>query len=882
MVRRQRFAKVKKEFELTIHPKVQEILKQIGTPEERLFKPDPFQLEAIKLVRDYDVLVTAPTGAGKTYIAIEAIKRILEEGKRAWYASPLKALSNSKYTEFKEIFGSSKVGILTGDRKENPDAPVIVGTTEILRNQLYDTMHQGLDLNIDLVVMDEAHYLGDEDRGVVWEEVLIYLPLRVRLLLLSATIKNAKEICSWLTWLRNSPCKWVSAKKRPVPLYSLFLFPTGELVPLETEKGFYEKIDLIEPKDFPRTYFPDIPNIMEALRKANLLPAIFFLKSRADCEKAISMCLPVNETSLSKDKSEFLKELNRLIKEYPFLENHKHMKILKECRVGAHHGGQLPQWKMLLEKLMQESYLEAIFSTSTVAAGVNFPARTVVIAQSDRFNGHEFVALTSTELHQMTGRAGRRGMDKVGFVLVIPGPYQYPRYIYQLLHSPPEPVESKVKVNFSMVLNLLLSHKLEDIKELFSLSLATYQTERKKAPKAKALLKKLKKEMAPWQDAMACGEGIEFIETRRRYLHLTEQISQLKSRKRREVFPEMFHHLLVRGRIVYTKQQGTYIVVERPRIDDRHVKAVKLKIPLKTRKGAVKISLIKFSSISFISHHIENLPAVNDIERWEEVANRILSETPISRNSMPNPLEAEELEISKLLEIRAKMPCSRCELFGACIKGTSHPFTRIVYKCEMLSRKIITVKEQLWRSFLQHYHFLVQEGYVDEKGKPTDDGLWASKLRLDQPLLISECIKQKLLPEDDPPLLAALISPFVIDRDRGHDIEVTTLAYKYPELYGHYFMMLRGIYNLKIKLQSAGFPVPSLPFWPVVVLYLWAKESPWEEIRELFGVDEGDLVMLIVRTADHLSQIESLSKTHLALAESARKAREIIMREPVI
>ena len=154
--------------------------------------PDPFQIEALRAIEASDVLVTAPTGAGKTYIAVEAIDKVFHRGGKSWYASPLKALSNAKYQEFREIFGPENVGILTGDRKENPHAPVIVGTTEILRNQLYDIMHRGEDIDIDLVVLDEAHYLGDADRGVVWEEVLIYLPPRVRLLLLSATILNAR------------------------------------------------------------------------------------------------------------------------------------------------------------------------------------------------------------------------------------------------------------------------------------------------------------------------------------------------------------------------------------------------------------------------------------------------------------------------------------------------------------------------------------------------------------------------------------------------------------------------------------------------------------------------------------------------------------------
>ena len=212
-------------------PALNDVLARIGKPEEALFRPDPFQLEALEAIGRSDCLVMAPTGSGKTWIAEKAIQKMLREGKRCWYASPLKALSNAKWVEFGDIFESMNVGILTGDTKENTDAPVIVGTTEILRNQLYDTMHEGRDLPFDLVILDEAHYLGDEERGVVWEEIMIYLPARVNLLLLSATIENGREIAAWLEGLRSKQCVVIEEKRRPVPLYPLFLHPSGRLMP---------------------------------------------------------------------------------------------------------------------------------------------------------------------------------------------------------------------------------------------------------------------------------------------------------------------------------------------------------------------------------------------------------------------------------------------------------------------------------------------------------------------------------------------------------------------------------------------------------------------------------------------------------------------------
>ena len=205
-----------------IAPALKSVLAQIGKPHQAPFVPDDFQLKALAAIKQTDCLVIAPTGSGKTWIAREAILSVMEKGGRAWYASPLKALSNSKWVEFGLHFDPENVGIITGDTKENTEAPIIVGTTEILRNQLYDAMHQGFDLNCDLVILDEAHFLGDMDRGVVWEEIMIYLPVRVNLLLLSATIGNGEEIARWLESIRKKSCIVIKEEKRPVPLYPLF------------------------------------------------------------------------------------------------------------------------------------------------------------------------------------------------------------------------------------------------------------------------------------------------------------------------------------------------------------------------------------------------------------------------------------------------------------------------------------------------------------------------------------------------------------------------------------------------------------------------------------------------------------------------------------
>ncbi len=885
-----------KEKTLRIAKSLTAVLDRIGIPEASEFVPDKFQLEAISLLEKSDVIVTAPTGAGKTWIAEKAIERVFESGGRCWYACPLKALSNSIYSEFGKKFGHENLGILTGDRKENPNAPIIVGTTEILRNQLYDAMSEGEDLPVDLVVLDEAHYIGDEERGVVWEEVLIYLPSRVRLLLLSATIHNAQQIANWLTWLRNVPCDLVSVRERPVPIYPLFLFPEGELYPLSGRKGVLpvvlKKSVQYYRKKRRRMPFPSVAQILNYLEQANLLPAIFFFKSRNDCDRAVEQCLwAVQKGDLKKAPMDygFSSELLNFLGKKPFLKTHRQLQALVESRVGAHHGGQLPIWKVLLETMMKKGHLKAIFSTSTVAAGVNFPARTVVLFQSDRFNGEGFVELTSTELLQMTGRAGRRGMDKIGFVLLYPGPYQRPEVVHNLLKSPPDSVESQIKVNFSMVLNLLLSHKPAEVMEVFANSLATYQSIEAQGD----LLEKrdvIRRKVERFLESAHCKSFDEMMLFREKYRNTLADYDTIMSKIARESKLLALEPYLKPGTIFRTAKGDTFVIVHREIVRGRDgIRCWRLTPILDGKSSKIRLYWVRVEKVSEIINKPVELPMEAGRkfpESWTKRVREFCNDSsflnvddlePDKTGEKWRELSAKSLEVKQLLD---KLPCFNCGLRSTCVEGRRSKLRKLIKKSMVYEKQLHAIQYHLWNEFQRHLELLKTEGYVTTDGELTSDGKWASRLRLDQPLLVSECIRTNVFPDNDPVLLSALMAPFV--NDRRSDKSADYAGYRANgKLYRRFSRLTKRLNPLIRRLNREGFPCQPLSFWPALTIYLWASGESWDETRLECGIDEGDLAMLIFRTADNLRQLTALADTHPELADCAEEAISLLLREPV-
>jgi len=866
------------------------VFSKIGVPEVKAFKPDPFQLNALSAIKIGDCLVSAPTGSGKTWIATKAIEDIRNNNGKAWYASPLKALTNSKYMEFKNHFGKENVGVVTGDRVENPDAPIIVGTTEILRNQLYDAMHKGEDLYADLVILDEAHFLGDEERGVVWEEIIIYLPVRIPLLLLSATIKNSHQISGWIGHLRGKKCVVIEEKERPVPLFPLFFHPTGTLLPLLGKKGLDEKVIrfLKSPKGpvvGSGRRLPPFGEILNSLRKYNLLPAIFFLKSRANCNDALDLCKSSIKRNGANEKK-LNKKIDEFIKLHPHLKQYNQLWHLKNLSVGAHHSGQLPLWKLLIENLMEEGLLDAVFATSTVAAGVNVPARSIAFLNSDRYNGHKFENLTATELHQMTGRAGRRGMDNIGFAIVIPGPFMDVKLIGDLLKSPPEDILSQVKIDFSMSLNLLLSYRPEEIRDILSKSFAGYLNWKNMENGSEGRLKDAGKKLMKFLPQSPCKSPESALGLARKRIAVNNEIYVIRERKKQLEATLSKIANLVPGRLFFDKRSRIYCAIKRHiKMDNEGILACRMKHK-PGGKIPPKMRFFTPDKILTILDRVIDVQSTENPVELRKLLSRVSSEE--SPQVMENlPLGEEEISKLKPLTDRVSfleyelnhMPCKKCKHFYICHGKKNRGFRSSRNNFSILWDLKNAVMEKLWNDFIRHLNFLKMEGYIRENDTLSEDGRWASKLRIDQPLAIAEGLRLELFPKSDPGLLAALIATFVYDREMEIEFDESSIP---KDLIAAYNKMKTGLLPLIERKTVHGFPARPMPLWIAATIYAWAKGVEWDRALSIADMAEGDLAMLISRTADNLRHLASLTTVYPYIAKTSAQAIPMILREPAI
>ncbi|MTA90698.1 MAG: DEAD/DEAH box helicase [Actinobacteria bacterium] len=517
------------------------------------FELDPFQIEACHALENgKGVLVAAPTGAGKTIVGEFAVDLVINSGGKCFYTTPIKALSNQKFSELSDKYGESKVGLLTGDTSINSEAQIVVMTTEVLRNMIYSNSSTINDLKY--VVMDEVHYLADKFRGAVWEEILIHLSEAVQVISLSATVSNAEEFGEWLQTVRGDT-EVIVSEIRPVPLYQHVLFGNrlvdlfGENHKLNPELTRLERDSYRQvrgtwrekpkgPKSLTRS------EVIEKLDREGLLPAITFIFSRNNCDAAVRQCLAAgirltNSQERSSIREVVAKNIKSLAEEDLVVLGYYEWADALERGVAAHHAGLLPAFKVTVEELFQRGLVKAVFATETLALGINMPARTVVLEKLSKWNGEGHVAISPGEYTQLTGRAGRRGIDIEGNAVILWGNELDSTSVGGLASTRTYPLKSSFKPTYNMSINLISQFGSDKARTSLESSLAQFQADKAVVGLAKQIRKNESARDSLFIEAK-CDKG-DFIE----YSQLRGQIKKLESdskrskRKRAEIDDEI-------------------------------------------------------------------------------------------------------------------------------------------------------------------------------------------------------------------------------------------------------------------------------------------------------------------------------------------------------
>lgn len=509
------------------------------------FDLDPFQISSCAaLERGDSVLVAAPTGAGKTVVAEFAVFLAMQDPRaKVFYTAPMKALSNQKFQEFVAEYGASEVGLLTGDTNINSGARIVVMTTEVLRNMLYADSDLLRDLSY--VIMDEVHYLADRFRGAVWEEVIIHLPQTVRLVSLSATVSNAEEFGDWLQAVRGETAVIVS-EERPVPLDQHILM-RGKLIDLFDSSGLAathrvnpelvqmarysgRTISARQMKDVGRRHSrggrPDDfkanrSDIVRLLDDRNLLPAIFFIFSRLGCDQAVKQVLRAGVRLTTAEERE---EIRAIVEERCRTILDEDLAVLGywewldglQRGVAAHHAGMLPAFKEVVEELFQKKLVKAVFATETLALGINMPARTVVLEKLEKFNGEARVPITPGEYTQLTGRAGRRGIDVEGHSVIQWQEGLDPQAVASLASRRTYPLNSSFSPTYNMAVNLIEQFSRERARDILESSFAQFQADRAVVDLARKA-RSQEEALTGYEEAMTChlGNFAEYASIRR-------------------------------------------------------------------------------------------------------------------------------------------------------------------------------------------------------------------------------------------------------------------------------------------------------------------------------------------------------------------------------
>ena len=875
------------------------------------FPLDQFQLDAIKAINSGNsIVLTAPTGSGKTVLGEFAIYRALDHESRIFYTTPLKTLSNQKFRDFSSQFGEKKVGLLTGDISINRDAPVLVMTTEIFRNMIYGEFDDSDDplINLESVILDECHYMNDPQRGTVWEETIIHCPSRTQIIALSATISNAEELKSWINQV-HGPTLSINSNLRPVPLDFIFCSAKG-FHPLLNKKGngIHPNCKvwrspkgqkkkgktgrLIQPKS------PPISFVISKLFDQNMLPAIYFIFSRKGCDRALQNINHLNLVNYQ-EANLISKKLQEYKKYNPEGINDKFLFDALRRGIASHHAGLLPAWKEFVEGLFQQGLIKVVFATETLAAGINMPARTTVISSLSKRteNGHRL--LFSSEFLQMSGRAGRRGKDTQGYVVTVQNRFEGAKEASVLALSKPNPLISQFSPNYGMVLNLLQNYSLSKSKELIKRSFGSFVYINESSEENTDLisleeelnnLKKITKNIS-WDNFEVYEKFKSRLKEERRLLKILEKQSYQK------LLEEI-------SNAIKFLDNGSLIAIKAPQINRKIVPAVICKKIFKSNKLIYILCLtadnlfilikpdyvvnifpdIEILNISKLTEPDLNFSGESLIgdEHSKKYLNMILEKaenydliTP--QYDLAREVITQKIAILDLEKEICKQPAHELGDFKKLKKYRNR--IGIIEKLIYDKRKLLEKKENYnWKKFTDLIKILNYFGCLDDL-EITDIGRCIGALRTENELWVGLVLLSGYLDDLEPPELAAVIQSICVDIRRSE----IWCNYKPSLKVLEVFNELEGLKNLissKQTNQLIDIPI-FLEKDLTGIASQWAQGRKWKEIIFNTSLDEGDVVRLMRRTIDLLSQIQYCSGLSNKLKKNAKLTLKAINRFPI-
>jgi len=869
------------------------------------FDFDDFQVKACAALSAGDgVLVAAPTGSGKTVVGEFAVHLALAQGRKCFYTTPIKALSNQKYADLTRRYGPGDVGLLTGDNSINGDAPVVVMTTEVLRNMLY-TSSATLG-GLSYVVLDEVHYLADRSRGAVWEEVIIHLPESVRVVALSATVSNAEEFGDWLAQVRGGT-RVIVDEHRPVPLWQHVL-AGNRMYDLFTDDEHAqvnpELIRLALRDDWParrgdrrgyrsrRSAMPYRPDVIERLDSAGLLPAITFIFSRAGCDAAVQQCLATGLRLITPaEAAEIAAVAERRTADIPDddLAVLGYGEWLDGLRRGiaAHHAGMLPAFKEVVEELFAVGLIRAVFATETLALGINMPARTVVIEKLDKWNGEAHAPLTAGEYTQLTGRAGRRGIDVEGHAVVLWQPGTDPGAVAGLAGTRTYPLNSSFRPSYNMAVNLTGWAGRARASALLESSFAQFQADRGVVGLTRQI-RRNRTALADLAQSMSCdlGDFTEYVSLRRALTEREGDLSRSRASARRAEAARSLT-LLRPGDIIRVpggRRAGIAVVLDSPRgraPGDPH-RPARGSHPAGSPGGPLVLTA---------TQQVKRLSAT-DFPVPAEVLDRIRIPGSFSPRSpqhrrdlastVRNKIEGKDIgrparasdwedaasgaaeEIASLRSQLRRHPCHDCPDREQHARYGER-YVRLARETEAIERKVAGRSHVIARTFDRVCAVLENLGYLSGD-TVTADGRRLAGLYAELDLLAAECLRRGTWDGLSPAELAACVSALCFESRQADDARPARLPKgKVPDVLAGMGAIWVELDQLEkdhdlsfLRLPDAGFA------WAA---YRWARGARLEAVlTESADLTPGDFVRAVKQLLDLLDQIAGVAGGELAAA----------------